>query len=59
MKPLCNGKKIYHSERAAKLMRNIRGKAVEQLRVYACQYCHGWHLTTMTRDDSDTWRHHG
>lgn len=45
MNEYCNGKVRYESEKAAKKMRNIRGKSVENLRVYYHDLCHGYHLT--------------
>ncbi len=53
----CNGKKIYTSQKAAKKVLRTRGHAVSYLRVYPCDYCYGWHLTSMERGESDTWQH--
>ncbi len=54
----CNGKRIYRSVHEAKRVRNARGHAVKNLRVYYCKWCYGFHLTKMMRDTSDTHRTH-
>lgn len=40
------GKKIFESENAAKHARNKIGRVSKNMRVYKCQNCHGWHLTS-------------
>jgi hypothetical protein len=44
---LCKGKQIYSSENKAKKVREaIYRKRSTKLRVYQCNVCWGWHLTS-------------
>lgn len=62
----CNGKNCYESEREARRVRNLRERLVQKLRVYQCDLCHYWHLTSeekhekyprrrTLRDDDAAW----
>lgn len=48
----CLGKKVYRTQQYADaLVRRIFNKSGVQLRVYACKYCLGWHLTSKRKND--------
>lgn len=47
--------KVKHTEQSAKdkieFLANVKRRPVRGLRMYKCEYCYGWHLTSRKEDN--------